>query len=219
VTQTCLVTLTLALIFLVSRRDGSPRWVVAGWLALALMFGYMTVDDGAEVHERMGSAFKKVHVAEASSPEPAGLGAKLLKKFPSYTWQILYVPAFGLMGCFVFVFLMTQLRGPGPRIAILVALTCFGLAVAFDFVEGLDRDHPWNLYTLLTERYDLWAFTQETFDEKPFETLRHFSKSVEEFLEMLGMTLFWGVFLSHFMQKAARLRIEFVGAAEFEGSR
>ena len=48
------------------------------------------------------------------------------------------------------------------------------------------------------------------FDEEPFESLRHFSKSIEEFLEMLSMTILWAVFVHHLMGTARRLRVEFV---------
>lgn len=37
-------------------------------------------------------------------------------------------------------------------------------AVATDFVEGLDENHPGNLYRILAERFDLDAYTRERFE-------------------------------------------------------
>lgn len=55
ITQTFMVALTLWATWLVVRR-ALPRpagWRRLGWLALALFFTYMAIDDGAEVHERL----------------------------------------------------------------------------------------------------------------------------------------------------------------------
>jgi hypothetical protein len=214
VTQTFMVAVTLWLIWLVSRCDGSSRRVAAGWLVLALGFGYMAVDDGAEFHERMGSAFKSVYADDAREEGSPSLGGRLLRIFPSYPWQILFVPIFGALGLFIFVFLMLRLRGPTPKFWVLIAMSCFALAVGLDFVEGLDRDHGFNIYHRITKAYNLDPLTIDLFDEMPYPTLRHFSKSIEEFLEMLGMTIFWAVFASHFMQIAQRLKIEFRGGSD-----
>lgn len=64
-----------------------------------------------------------------------------------------------------------------------------------DFFDGLHAEHPLNQYTKLTERHDISAFTQARFGHTPYDTLQHFSRAVEEFLEMVVMTIFWLVFL------------------------
>ena len=80
---------------------------------------------------------------------------------------------------------------------VLSALTCFVAAVGLDFIEGLDEDHPWNLYAWVTAHVDLSEFTTTRFRRPPYETLEHFSRSLEETLEMLAMTCFWVAFVRH----------------------
>jgi len=217
-TQTFMVGLTLWWIYRVAKRDGRPKPVVIGWLFLALFFMYMAADDGAEIHERMGSAFKKAHESShtAFRPEPPLWGEKVLNVFPSYAWQIVFMPFFGTIGIFMLVFLWKELAVPGARCWVGVALMCFCVGVGLDFVEGLDEDHRWNLYTQVADRYDLRAFTLRQFGRRPYDALRHFSKSFEEFLEMAGTTILWGVFLSHLFNRSRELNVRFTGEPAYE---
>ena len=66
-----------------------------------------------------------------------------------------------------------------------------------------------NLYTRISEAVDFGDFTEYRFRKDPYDTLRHFSKSIEEFLEMLANTLLWYVFLRTLTQVAADVRIRF----------
>jgi hypothetical protein len=107
------------------------------------------------------------------------------------------VPAFGLAGLLILVFLWRELGETGAFLGVLTALSCWVVAVGLDFFEGLDQAHPWTVYVWIINRFDLIDFTARHFDSLPFDTVRHFSMSLEEFLEMLGMTMFWTVFLRH----------------------
>ena len=69
--------------------------------------------------------------------------------------------------------------------------------MSLDFIEGLDADHRWNLYTIVSEHYALEPWTEERFDETAFDTLRHFSKSIEEAGEMVAISILWFLFLCH----------------------
>ena len=193
-TQTLLVALTLWAIYMVARRDGTRKAVTRGWLLLACFFTYMAADDGAEIHERMGSAFKKAY-----SPE----------FFPSYSWQILFLPFFGAMGIFMLYFLWRELKPRAARTVLIVALALLSVGVMLDFVEGLDEDHRWNAYTWLAEHVEMSEFTYAQFDQRPYDSLRHFSKSAEEFLEMLATTLLWALFLSHFFLVSRQFNLTF----------
>jgi hypothetical protein len=82
-------------------------------------------------------------------------------------------------------------------------------AVGMDFVEGLDEDHPLNVYSRLASSWDIEDYTQEHFSETGFETLVHFSKSVEEFLEMLATTILWALCLEFLMRRTPELRFRF----------
>ncbi len=116
VTQTLFVALTSWVLWLMVCAAGANRWRRFGWLVVSVVFSYMAVDDGAQLHE---------------------------------------------------------------------------------FIEGLDRDHPWNLYTWAVARVDLTEFTEARFRQSAYQTLDHFGRSAEEFLEMLAMTLLWVTFLKH----------------------
>ena len=187
-TQTLLVALTAWGILLLTRAAHAPVWRRGGWLIVAITFTYMAVDDGAQLHERLGTL---------SSALQTGGGPSLLNLFPSYSWQVLFVPGFGLFGVILAVFLWYELNDRAAMWLVLSALTCFTIAVGLDFVEGLNQGHPWNLYTWIVERVDLADFTTTRFRQPPYDTLEHFSRSLEEFLEMLANTFLWVTFLRH----------------------
>jgi hypothetical protein len=207
-TQTCMVALTLWLIFAATRRDRRSRTVVIGWFVLACLFTYMAADDGAEIHERVGSAFKKVHASDNAYGAIETWGDNVLRLYPSYAWQLVFVPFFGLLGAFMLVFLWRELSAKRARMFVVLALLLMTLCVAMDFVEGLDPDHRWNLYTILGDRTDP-AVTLDAFGQLPYDTFRHFSKSIEEFLEMLAHTILWVVFLAHLMRTARFFAVRF----------
>jgi len=198
VTQTLLAGLTLWAIYGIVRHHPVEASRAAGWLVLALFFTYMAVDDGAQLHERLGTAYRVLR--QKSGPGPSF--------FPSYPWQILFVPLFGALGLFTIGFLWRELES-SSRIILLCAMAGFVMAVGLDFIEGLEPTHPWNVYARISEQtgLDLWA--QRRFQHSAYETLRHFSKSIEEALEMLSNSLFWFVFLRHLGAVTSELRLRF----------
>jgi hypothetical protein len=200
ITQTLLAGLTLWFIYLAVKHRPGARWQAVGWLILAPFFTYLAVDDGAQIHERLGSTFKAIQKDRGVS----------LDFFPSYTWQILFVPIFALLVLFALVFLWRELKTLNNRLVLLLALSCWGAAVVLDFFEGLDRRHPWNLYSFLAEHFELDAWAYEQFGRSAYKALRHFSKSFEEALEMLGMSLLWFLFIRHLAVAAADLRVRFL---------
>lgn len=206
ITQTFMVALTLWLTFVTVKQQGGSKWRIIGWLVLALFFTYMAADDGARLHERLGSAFKAAH--RHDSPEESWAAA-ILSVFPSYTWQIVFLPMFGALGLFTMVFLWRELDEWRSIALVGVALGCLVLAVSMDFVEGLDADHPWNPYTWLADRFGFEGLTTKRY-RTPYRALRHYSKSIEESIEMLGMTILWIVLLRHWFRMAATLQVRFV---------
>ena len=196
-TQTLLAGLTLVLIYLVTRGK-RVSGKATGWLVLAGFFLYMAVDDGAQLHERLGSTIDAMR-------ENAGASAAF---FPSYTWQLVFLPVFGALGLFMLVFLWRELESPWSRVLLLTAISFQAAAVGLDFVEGLEPDHPWNLYATMADRFDLDAWTEERFGETAYDTLEHFSRSVEETLEMAAISILWFLFLHH-LGEAGPLEIRF----------
>jgi len=179
VTQTVFVALCAWIILAIGRKHDHSTARRAGWLVVALFFSYVAIDDGAAVHERIGSAFKE--------REGGSVG------FISYPWQMLLAPVFAAMGIFLLAFLFFELKLAADRARIACALACFAVAVSMDFVEGMDDG-----YAYLVDNYN-W-------DEK---TVRHFSKSLEEFIEMVGMTLFLVTFLGRIARMGRELIFRF----------
>ncbi len=208
-TQTFLAALTLWLLYVRARCGSLPRWKIAGWLVLALFFTYMAVDDGAKVHERLGTTFKVLR---------ADAGQSVKDFFPSYAWQVAFLPFFGAMGAFTLGFLWFELRERRARALIVIAIGCFVLAVGMDFIEGLDEYHPWNVYTSLSARYEgIDSFALVRFKKSGYETLRHFSKSLEEAIEMLGNSILWFLFLRRLFAGLGEVRLR-IRAASLEAS-
>ena len=192
-TQTLGVALTLWLIYLGARQREPLRWRRRGWAILAGFFTFMAVDDGAQVHETVGTVAN--HVGDLN--------------LPSFAWQFVVLPLFIGLGVFSLVFLWRVLEQRQSRWIVLAALSCFALAVGLDFIEGLDRDHPWNVHDWLTESVDFGDYTEYRFRASAYETSQHFARAVEEFLEMLGNTLLWYVFLGHLPQALGELHVRF----------
>lgn len=191
-TQTLLVGLTLLAIYSVDR--------ARGYLILAIGFLYMAVDDGAQLHERFSSTFDAL--TESST---------LAASFPSYTWHVLFLPSFAVLGLYLLVFLWTKLDRKQPRLLLVMAMVCLGTAVAMDFFEGLEPDHPANVYAAAVSRYpslELWS--ERRFGTPAEESLRHFSRSIEETFEMGAMSILWFVLLSHLGTVARDVRLRAV---------
>jgi len=198
-TQTLMLGLTLGFIWICIKTQPDKRREALGWLILTCFFLYMAIDDGAQIHERFGSAFKK-------TMQQAG---NTLDFFPSYTWQIVFLPVFVGLGLFTDYFLWNQVKEHSNRILLLVSIFCFGIAVGLDFIEGLDPDHPLNIYTWIEDNTDLEYWTQQRFDEDAYKTLRHFSKSLEEAIEMFAHTLIWFVVLRQIPTLISSIKIVF----------
>ncbi|MHC4992576.1 MAG: hypothetical protein ACYTGC_16520 [Planctomycetota bacterium] len=203
--QMTLLATTVWAVWLTVRKRTSSRFRRIGWLILALFFSYLAVDDGAKVHERLGTAYEEV-----TERNEEALGAGAMEAFPSYAWQVVFMPIFSVMGIFMLVFLWRELGSTLPRALVFVAFGLFATAVFFDFIEGLDPDHEWNLYRILAERNEgIETFTRKQFDRSAYDSLRHFSKTIEECMEMMGMTLLWAVFLGHLMRLAPAVHLQF----------
>ncbi len=166
---------------LVSKIDSSTRRQV-GWLLLAVAFIYMSADDDAKIHERLGTASESFDFMSGA-----------LRAYPSYAWQIVVGPIFIVLGLFILYFLWNELMKPMERYAVVAALGVLAFAVFLDYLEGLDDG-----YILLLENTD-WSK----------RAVEHFSKSIEEVMEMFGMTILLIVFLRHSMRLGSSVSVEF----------
>ncbi len=109
------------------------------------------------------------------------------------------------MGLFMLIFLWIELG----RARLLLAMSLLALAVGLDFIEGLSEDHRWNVYSWLAESTDLDSWTEARFEASAYETLEHFSRSIEEALEMAANSVLWFLFLRHLGTRGDELHIRF----------
>ena len=201
VMQVAVVGAIVGLIALLKRgRKNESRRIWMGWMAIAVFFVYMSLDDGSMLHERVGSALRSdsaISNVVDDSGEHGGTN-KIVPMFPSYSWQLVLMPFFALFGLYMFLFLWREL-GPGEFKWLVAGLACYAAAVGLDFVEGFDHNgNAWNMYPGIAATCGL---------DSP--TVRHVLQSLEEFLEMLGTTAFLGLFLNHLMLSAGEIRISF----------
>ena len=172
-TQSLLLALTAWVGWRLARDRGSVR--ARGWLILAVSFTYLSLDDGAMVHERVATILN--------------VSVGWIERFPSYTWQFVYLPLLAMLGAFVVLFLWTTLTTRLQRGLILAGLACLVFAVGLDYIEGLQRVG------------ESLAF-------------RHGSKVIEETVELIGVHLIWVAVLAHELLGQEPLRIRVVSAAE-----
>jgi hypothetical protein len=186
--QTLVVGLVVLLITArVALDPAATRGRVLAWALISLFFFYMAFDDGVGFHEAMGTWFDDDRKAAAGG---TGLSAWLLAVFPSYAWQILFLPALGALGLFTVAWSFKEMSRRG-RILVFAGIACFVFAVGLDFVEGME----WP-YESLTAQLQLHE-----------DTVPHLSGVLEEFTEMFGTTLLLYAFLEHLLGICRNLRL------------
>lgn len=160
---------------------GAGQKRVLGWLILGCFFLYVSVDDAAKIHERLGDLVRDKSVDSGSS-----LLGSVGESFPSYAWQWVFAPFLIMIGSYILLFLWGQLPTSQMRFCILAALACWVIAVGIDFLEGIDGLFENWATQLQVQRY----------------TVSHPLLMLEEFLEMFGTTLFLTVFVRVLVDKA-----------------
>jgi len=188
VTQTFVTGLILWVIFLLQRHQGASGKRIAGWGFLAGFFTYLSADDGALIHERLGTLAEKAFESDKYGYSESLLG-RIQELFPSYEWQLVALPLLAAAGLFMLFFLWREFITRGERLMLFAAAGLMALAVGLDFVEGLEFNHPLNVA----------AWFGGTFDYT-MHSVAHFSKSLEEFLEMVAMSVLLMLVLSHLIR-------------------
>ena len=92
-TQSLLVGLTAAAVFARVYERVSLKTSL-GWAITALFFIYISFDDAAKFHERVGSTFQHKYEVWTDST--------LVSWFPSWGWQLFVAPFFVAMGIYIF---------------------------------------------------------------------------------------------------------------------
>jgi hypothetical protein len=196
--QTLLAAIVLGLIAWRVQREGGSRWRMAGWALVALFFLYMAADDGAAIHERLGSYMEYLR---QRAPDHHTLFGRLHDRQGSYAWQIVLGPLFGGMGLFMVVFFWRELRERTPRLLAMMGLGCFVMAVGLDHVEGTKEGYA-NVARFLS-----WS--------EP--VVRHLGKVLEEFTEMFGTTMILAALLQRLLY-GVRLELDAPAPAAAQGT-
>lgn len=164
-----------------------------GWGLSALFFTYLAVDDGSKIHERVGTAFK--NSMEARHEFNPGVISNLFDVFPSYGWQFVFVPILGLMSVFMLFFLFKNIKTKIQIIFIFLGFSCYVTSVCLDFIEGMDE-----------KVYDTFI----SFFNTNLDSVQHFSKLIEELIEMMGNTFFMLAFTKQLINLAENWSIQLV---------
>lgn len=111
----------------VARNGSHGKPQAFGWGIISAFFLFMSFDDAAKFHERVGTTLRLKYESISNT--------LLDSWFPSYGWQLFVAPLFAVMGIFVLVFLWRSVRS-GLRFRVFLGLGLFALAVVADFLEG-----------------------------------------------------------------------------------
>ncbi len=165
-----------------------------GWAGIGTFFIYIGIDDAIKFHERMGTAFHVILFDDDTSND--GVLGTIYDAFPSYTWQLVFGPFFMAIGIFIIWFLWKALEPRRLWCWFLVGISFYAMAVGLDYVEGLD-----------SEQYEGIAAFFSTEEYR----IEHLSKTLEEFLEMFGTTIFLIVFLKNISRLSQEWNITLTG--------
>lgn len=187
VTQTLLVALTLWLICALSFAAKRTALIRFSWMVFALFYSFLAFDDGSQFHERVGTivemgsgdeAAQEQSVDTGGEPEPAG-------GFPTYFWHLAMGPFFAAFGIFLLWFALREMRKDRTAFLLfLLGMAAMGAAQVLDFFEGMSPVEPANPLRLLRK-----------FTGYGQEEVEHFSRAVEETIEMVSMSYFWIAYL------------------------
>lgn len=144
------------------------------WGVAFAVFALIGFDDGSLIHERVGSA-----VSDG------------VAFFPSYAWQVIFVPLYSIGLATAFHVLARTRRAPWTRTLFLSSFACYVIAVGFDYVEG--RDGAFD--TIASTLGVAWG------------TVSHYSRVIEEFFEDVGASLFLVTLLRHLLYTVPSFRV------------
>jgi len=157
--------------------------------ALGGLFLYMGFDDAVEFHERFSSAFKYW------GSQLSDAGYAFMANFPTFFWQLLFLPIFGGMALLILYMVWKDFERPILRVLFLGTLVCFVSAVGLDVIEGMIK-HSSDAVP---------AFMHEGL-------FQHLLRVVEESIEMLGAT--FAAIVGLLLLKQTRIAIESSGTDE-----
>ena len=159
--------LTSLLIYVVQRAKGVRRADASPWLFFSGFFTFLSMDDGAKIHERLGSFFREL------TEEGEGIFwvfQDVLDSASTYSWQVFVLPVFLFVGFFMLLWGYQHVRNLGTQRWVFFGSVCIALAIGVDYFEGLVDNEVVSL--------EGRAFSEDT--------IAHYQRVIEEFLEMSG---------------------------------
>ncbi len=170
------------------------------WMLFGCFFIFLSMDDGAEIHERVSTSFKSLFKEGEDAGGFIGFVYSIFEAFPSYAWQLTFLPIFGAIGLYMLVFSFKQIEQKAPRRWLIYGLTCLVVAVGIDFIEGILKygEIPWD--DLPLKKY----------------TITHNTRVLEEFLEVLGSIWILRSFLGHYWGSAKSITFQCTAAESSE---
>lgn len=185
--QTFCIGITLLCICFFIKAENQKKGII--WFFYGIFFMCIAIDDGIAFHESIGD-WISYWINTHDSPV-----AELMSLYPSYRWHITVGPFLLLAGLFMLYFLWHELKGLKVRRILFVALLCVISAEMLDYLDGMGKP------VLLLQ--DLFHVNSVI--------IIHLMRIVEEYLEMLSMTLLWYVFLNYLSHSADGKTITFTG--------
>lgn len=157
---TCAVTYTIQR-RRVDRRDALP------WVFFAGFFTFLSMDDGAKIHERLGSFFREL------AEEGDGVFTvfqPVLEAASTYSWQIFVLPVFLFFAFFILLWGFNNISVRETHRWILLGGFFIAIALGLDYFEGLVDNGVIDLEGRLLS----------------VNTIEHYQRVLEEFSEMTG---------------------------------
>lgn len=165
----------VAWVYARQKKGLAPLQSSTGWYVIAIFFSYLGIDDATQLHERVATAL-------SSSADSEVTNSWLVEQFlgfSSYYWQFLFVPVFGAIALYMFLFLYRVFDGWKNLFIFSSGIALYVVAVVLDYVEGIDR-------------WVAWMAENSFYIESQ---ITHFLRAFEEFLEMFGTSLILYSFL------------------------
>ena len=163
-----LIAITCVTLSFLSKNNKS---VARPWLIFSGFFLYLSADDGARIHERLGSFFRDL--AEDSEGNLSSFFDQVLFFTGSYAWLIFVLPVFTAMGLYMLRWGHKHVTEQATREFAMMGVVCLSFAICLDYFEGLV-----NKDTISVKNWPI---------EK--KSIEHFQRVIEEFLEMTAFLL------------------------------
>ena len=173
-----LIALTCFALSLLSKDN---KTIARPWLIFAGFFLYLSADDGARIHERLGSFFRDL--TEDKQGVFSGFFDQVLFFTGSYAWLILVLPVLVGMALYMLRWGNKHVTEQATREFVMMGVVCLSFAICLDYFEGLVNK-------------DTISVANWPIEKKAIE---HFQRVLEEFLEMTAFLLVLRGLWVHFL--------------------